>query len=52
VSTAMAVASPPESRISRQTVDMVEAGELGSGGKGEVVEAPEVDFAETTTGRC
>ena len=47
----MAVASPPDSQISRQTVDMVEAEESGSGGTGEVVEASEVDFAETMTGR-
>ena len=45
----MGVASPPASRISRVTVEMVEAGELGSGGKGDVVEASEVVFAATTT---
>lgn len=45
----MGVASPPASRISRATVEMVEAGELGSGGKGEALDASEVDFAATTT---
>jgi hypothetical protein len=47
----MAVASPPAERISRSTVDMVDAGEFGSGGKGVVVEASEVDFAATMTVR-
>lgn len=28
---------PPASRISRQTVEMVEEGELGLGGKGSLV---------------
>lgn len=50
VSTGMGVASPPASRISRATVEMVEAEELGSGGKGLVSDASEVDFAATTTG--
>jgi len=45
----MAVASPPDSWISRVTVEMVDAGEFGSGGKGEHFEASEVDFAATTT---
>lgn len=45
----MAVAVPPDSRISRQTVEMVEAGELGFGGKGWVVEASLVDLADTIT---
>jgi hypothetical protein len=49
VSTGMAVAVPPAERISRATVDMVEAEELGSGGKGWVRAASEVDFADTTT---
>jgi len=52
VSTGMAVAVPPASRISRATVDMVDAEEFGSGGKGEVFEASDVDFAATTTGVC
>lgn len=46
----MAVASPPDSWISRATVDMVELGELGSGGNGVVSYALEVVFADTTTG--
>jgi hypothetical protein len=50
VSTWIAVAVPPASRISRATVDMVEAEEFGSGGKGVVSEALDVDFAATTTG--
>lgn len=45
----MAVAVPPHSRISRQTVEMVEAGELGSGGKGWVAVASLVDLADTIT---
>lgn len=45
----MAVAVPPDSMISRQTVEMVEAGELGFGGKGWVVEASLVDLADTIT---
>lgn len=49
VSTAMGVAVPPAFWISRATVDMVEARELGSGGKGVVLEASDVDFADTTT---
>lgn len=52
VSTGSAVPVPPASRISRSTVEMVEAEELGSGGKGEVVEAFDVLFAATTTGCC
>jgi hypothetical protein len=48
----MAVAEPPASRISRATVDMVEADEFGSGGKGVVLEASDVDFAATTTVLC
>ena len=46
----MAIASPPASVISRQTVLMVECGELGSGGNGVILAALEVLFAETTTG--
>lgn len=46
----MAVASPPDSWISRATVEMVELGELGSGGNGAVSYALEVVFADTTTG--
>lgn len=49
VSTAIAVAVPPAERISRTTVEIVEERELGSGGKGCVVEASEVVFAATTT---
>jgi len=49
VSTAMAVAVPPVARISRSTVEMVEAGEFGSGGKGVVWEASEVLLAAMTT---
>ena len=45
----IAVAVNPASRISRQTVEMVEAEELGFGGKGWVVEASLVDFADTIT---
>ena len=41
--------SPSKASISRTTVLMVEAGELGSGGKGWQVEASEVVLAETTT---
>jgi hypothetical protein len=52
VSTGMAVAVPPASRISRATVEMVDAEEFGSGGKGEVLEASEMDFAATTTALC
>lgn len=48
-STAMGVASPPASWISRATVLIVEACEFGSGGKGETLEASLVDFAATTT---
>jgi hypothetical protein len=52
VSTGMAVQVPPDSRISRSTVEMVEAGVLGSGGKGVVVVASEVDLAATMTTWC
>jgi hypothetical protein len=45
----MAVAVPPEDRISRSTVEMVDCCELGSGGKGCALEASEVDLAATTT---
>ena len=48
-STGMAMPSPSKASISRTTVLMVEAGELGSGGKGWQVEASEVVLAETTT---
>ncbi len=50
VSTGMAVASPPASRISRSTVLMVDWAELGSGGKGVARKASLVDLADTTTG--
>ena len=36
--------------ISRSTVLMVEEGELGSGGKGVVLDASEVVFAASITG--
>jgi hypothetical protein len=49
-STAMAVASPPTSLISRATVLIVESGELGSGGNGAGPYASLVVFAATTTG--
>ena len=49
VSTGKARALPPASVISRATVLMVEAGELGSGGNGLHVLASEVVFALTTT---
>ena len=44
-------AEPPASVISLATVLMVDAGELGFGGKSDagIVEASEVVFAETTT---
>ncbi len=45
----MAVARPPASRISRSTVLMVDCCELGSGGKGFVMDASLVDFAAMTT---
>jgi len=46
----MAVASPPAERISRSTVLMVEALEVGSGGKGAVWSLSLLcDFAATTT---
>ncbi len=51
VSTAMGVAVPPAWVISRATVLMVEAGELGSGGKGTQVWGLEVVLADTTTGK-
>ena len=52
-STGRARAEPPEEVTSRATVLMVEAGELGSGGKEEagMEAASEVVFAETTTAR-
>ena len=49
VSTAIATASPPASRISRSTVLIVDWEEFGSGGKGDVLLASEVVLAETTT---
>jgi hypothetical protein len=49
VSTGIAVASPPASRISRSTVLMVDCDEFGSGGKGFAFEASETVFAATTT---
>lgn len=49
VSTAIAVASPPASLISRATVLIVEAWEFGSGGKGVHWEASEVVLAATIT---
>ena len=49
VSTWMATVLPPASVISRATVLMVDCGELGSGGKGTVLEASDVLFAATTT---
>ena len=49
VSTAMAVASPPASRISLSTVLIVDWGELGSGGNELKLEASLTDFAATTT---
>jgi hypothetical protein len=52
VSTGMAVAVPPASMISRATVEMVDAWEFGSGGKGCVLDASDVDFAATTTVEC
>jgi hypothetical protein len=45
----MAVASPPAVVISRATVVMVEAEELGSGGKGAVELGSEMVLAATTT---
>lgn len=50
-STAMAVAIPPASVISRATVLMVDAELFGSGGKGEHLVASDVVFAATTTAR-
>lgn len=48
-STGRADASPPDSRISRSTVLIVEYEEFGSGGKGTVSYALEVVLAATTT---
>jgi hypothetical protein len=48
-STDIAVAFPPVPVISRATVLIVDAEELGSGGKGEHVMASDVVFAATTT---
>lgn len=48
-STDIAVAFPPAEVISRATVLIVDAGELGSGGKGEHFVAFDVVFAATTT---
>lgn len=48
-STATAAAWPPASWISRATVVIVEAGELGSGGKGIVCVASEIVFAASIT---
>jgi len=48
-STDIAVALPPVEVISRATVLIVDAGEFGSGGKGEHFVASEVVFAATTT---
>lgn len=50
-SAGIAVARPPDSVISRATVLIVDAEELGSGGKGVQVVALEVVLAETTTVR-
>ena len=49
VSTAMGVAVPPVEVISSATVLIVEAGELGSGGKGTQVWGLEVVLADTMT---
>ena len=51
VSTAMGVAWPPALVISSATVLMVEAGELGSGGKGEQRWGLDVVLADTMTER-
>lgn len=48
-STGIAVALPPASVISRATVLIVDAGEFGSGGKGEHFVASDVVFATTMT---
>ena len=48
-STGIAVALPPVEVISRTTVLIVDAGEFGSGGKGEHFEGSEVVFAATMT---
>jgi hypothetical protein len=49
VSTGIAVAWPPASRISRSTVLIVDCGEFGSGGNGFAAYASLVDFAATIT---
>jgi hypothetical protein len=51
-STGSAVALRPREVISRATVLIVEAGELGSGGKGVHCVASEVVFAATMTVGC
>lgn len=48
----MGVASPPASQISRETVEMVDWGEFGSGGKGCVLDTSDVLFDATTTACC
>jgi len=49
VSTAIEIASPPASLISRSTVLMVDCGEFGSGGNGCVLLASDVVLAATAT---
>jgi len=49
VSTAMEIALPPTSLISRSTVLMVDCGEFGSGGNGRVLLASDVVLAATAT---
>jgi len=49
VSTAMEIALPPASLISRSTVLMVDCGEFGSGGNGCVLLASDVVLAATAT---
>lgn len=51
-STWMAVASPPEARISLATVVMVEDEELGSGAVGMGLDGSLTVLAATTTKRC
>lgn len=51
-STDIAVAMPPVEVISRATVLIVDAGVLGSGGKGVHFVASDVVFAATTTVGC